>query len=201
MARYIGPKHKLCRREGKPICGIPEKCPVVKRNAAPPGQHGSKRVRRQSDYGVRLREKQKTKRIYGVLERQFRRYYQRSAKHLGVTGEELLKLLERRLDNVVYRLRFAQTRPMARQLVVHGHVRIDDQRVDRPSYLVKEGQVVSLGSKAIETPVVKTLLQESPPLPSWLERRAALGKVLRFPKREEIQEEIDESLIVEFYSR
>lgn len=204
MARYLGSKHKLCRRERVSICGTPEKCPVVKRNAAPPGQHGARRVRRQSDYGLRLREKQKAKRTYGVLEKQFRRYYQKVAKHRGgVTGEELLKLLERRLDNVVYRLGFAKTRSMARQMIVHGHIRVDNQGVDRPSYSVKVGQSVALIAKALKIPDVQTLLQEEKILPPWLERKkkAPLGLVKRFPAREEIQEDIDESLIVEFYSR
>lgn len=204
MARYLGSKHKLCRRERISICGTPEKCPVVKRNAAPPGQHGAKRARKQSDYGLRLREKQKVKRIYGVLEKQFRRYYQKVTEHRGgVTGEELLKLLERRLDNVVYRLGFAKTRPMARQLIVHGHVRVDDQEVDRPSYLVKAGQSVALIDKALKVPDIQALLQEEKILPPWLERKkkTPTGLVKRFPAREEIQEDVDEALIVEFYSR
>lgn len=201
MARYLGARHKPCRRAGLPICGNPDRCPVVKRNAAPPGQHGAKRKRRRSDYGLRLREKQKAKSTYGVLEKQFRRYYQMASKQQGVTGEELLKLLERRLDNTIYRLGLAKTRQMARQMVVHGHVKVDNQKVDRPSYLIHEGQVVSLDGKVVNTPGLQILLAESVEPPGWLERKAATGKIKRHPNREEITEEIDESLIVEFYSR
>ncbi len=204
MSRYLGAKHKLCRREGVPICGTPETCPVVTRNAAAPGEHGYKRRRRrQSDYAVRLREKQKVKRMYGLFEKQFRRYYEQSARYRGVTGEQLLKNLERRLDNVVYRLGLARTRPMARQLVVHGHVLVNGEKVDRPSYQAREGEKISLSDTASQMPQVQELLEEEITLPAWLKKRDAktTGEVLRYPVREDIQEDIDESLIVEFYSR
>jgi small subunit ribosomal protein S4 len=135
------------------------------------------------------------------MERQFRRYYQQAAERRGMTGEELLKLLERRLDNTVYRLGFARTRPMARQLIVHGHIRVDDRKVDRPSFLVEKGQVVRLSDQAARRPDVLSLLEKETALPKWLERTATAGKVVSFPGREEIAEDVDESLVVEFYSR
>lgn len=201
MARYIGPKHRLCRREGVSICGS-EKCPVLKKGAVPPGMHGQKRRRKASDYALELREKQKTKRIYGVLEKQFRRYVNIAQRKLGATGEMLLQLLETRLDNVVYRLGFAPTRRMARQLVNHGHVFVNNKRVDIASYNVKPDEVITLSPKAIEIPTVKKLLQDKDiVVPSWLEKKAAAGRILKIPARDQIDTDISEQLIVEFYSR
>jgi len=201
MARYLGPKHKHCRREGVPLCGNP-KCPVA-RNPNPPGQHGQKRRRKISSYGEQLREKQKAKRTFGVLEKQFRRYVKKAQKKKGKTGETILQLLETRLDNVIYRLGLAPTRRMARQLVSHTHVLIDEQKVDIPSYSVKPGQIITLKPKSLEIPVVKKNLQatKNDSMPAWLEKKGPVGRIKRLPNREEMDQNINEQLIVEYYSR
>jgi len=192
MGRYTGPKHKRCRREGVPICGRDD-CPVKTRPSAP-GQHG--RRRRMSDYGKQLREKQKVKRMYGVRERQFRRLVKMALGSKGGTGEVLLQLLERRLDNVVYRAGFAKSRPHARQMVGHGLVRVNAKRVTVPSRLVDVGDKVSLVRKT--APVYDEVVK-----PSWLRvsKSKRQAEIKAFPKREEIGAEIDEQQIVDFYSR
>jgi len=207
MARYLDSKCRLCRREGTKLflkgerCFSP-KCPLEKKGAVAPGQHGLKMRRRLSEYGVQLREKQKAKRTYGVLERQFRRYFKKAFKKRGVTGEALLQLLESRLDNVVYRLGFVPSRSVARQLVRHGHILVDGKKVDIPSYQVKPGQVINLNPKAMKMEVVKkSLAEKKKEIPSWLQKRAAVGKIIRLPTREEIGADIAEQLIVEYYSR
>ncbi len=199
MGKYTGPKDRLSRREGFDLFGAGAK---LTRIAVPPGVHGPKGVRASSRYGRQLREKQKTKRIYGVLERQFRKYVEVALKSKGNTGERLLSLLEMRLDNVVYRLGFAPSRPAARQMVSHGHVRVDGKKVNIPSYQVKPGETIGILAKAMEIPTVKKLLSEKGyKAPAWLARRAAVGKVNREPKREDVIEPISEQDIVEFYSR
>lgn len=200
MARTTGPKDKLSRREGVDLFGKGQK--LTRLNIFP-GQHGPKGgYKKTSQYGKQLREKQKVKRIYGILEKQFRRYVNESFKSRGNTGEALLVSLEKRLDNIVYRLGFAPTRPMARQLVSHRHVLVDGKKVNIPSFSVKVGQTISLSKKAIETPVVKKLLGLSEvQIPAWLERKAAVGIVKKEPTREDIVEPIFEQDIVEFYSR
>ena len=207
MARYLDSKCRLCRREGTKLflkgerCFSP-KCPLEKKGAVAPGQHGLKMRRRLSEYGVQLREKQKAKRTYGVLERQFRRYFKKAFKKRGVTGEALLQLLELRLDNVVYRLGFVPSRSVARQLVHHGHILVDGKKVDIPSYQVKPGQVINLNPKAMKIEVVKkSLAEKKKEIPSWLQKKAAVGKIIRLPTREEIGADIAEQLIVEYYSR
>ena len=207
MARYLDSKCRLCRREGTKLflkgerCFSP-KCPLEKKGAVAPGQHGLKMRRRLSEYGVQLREKQKAKRTYGVLERQFRRYFKKAFKKRGVTGEALLQLLESRLDNVVYRLGFVPSRSVARQLVRHGHILVDGKKVDIPSYQVKSGQVINLNPKAMKIEVVKkSLAEKKKEIPSWLQKKAAVGKIIRLPTREEIGADIAEQLIVEYYSR
>jgi len=207
MARYLDSKCRLCRREGTKLflkgerCFSP-KCPLEKKGAVAPGQHGLKMRRRLSEYGVQLREKQKAKRTYGVLERQFRRYFKKAFKKRGVTGEALLQLLELRLDNVVYRLGLVPSRSVARQLVRHGHILVDGKKVDIPSYQVKPGQVINLNPKAMKIEVVKkSLAEKKKEIPSWLQKKAAVGKIIRLPTREEIGADIAEQLIVEYYSR
>ena len=201
MARYTGPKHKLCRAERVALCGLP-KCPVIKKNAAPPGQHGQKRRRKQSEYGIQLREKQKVKRVYGVMEKQFKRYFDQAARKKSATGEALLQILESRLDNVIYRLNFAESRPSARQLVSHGHVVVGDTKVTIPSYNVKMNDVITLSQKASNLFSVKKLAEDkNRKLPSWLEKKATIGRVKSMPKREDIEIDINERLIVEYYSR
>jgi len=202
MARYTGPKHRLCRAEGVALCGLVN-CPVIKKSAGPPGQHGQKGRRKLSEYGIQLREKQKVKRIYGIYERQFRKYFQKAAKTKAATGEVLLQILETRLDNVIYRLNLARTRYQARQLVSHGHVFVNGGKVTIPSYNVKIGDVVTLSEKTSNLDFIKKLLEESKnsTLPAWLEKKVTAGKIKSLPKKEDLDLEINESLIVEFYSR
>lgn len=206
MARYTGPKFRIDRREGinlflKGKRSLSPKHPLEKKGAVPPGQHGARSVTRKvSDYGVQLREKQKVKRMYGLLEKQFRRYYVQAAKKRGATGETLLQLLETRLDNIVYRLGFAASRTQARQITSHGHVRVNEQKVNIPSYKIMVGDVISLSPKAQGFALVKEALEEST-LPEWLERKALVGKLVRLPMREDIEADINEQQIVEFYSR
>ncbi|MBI2334823.1 30S ribosomal protein S4 [Candidatus Daviesbacteria bacterium] len=192
MARYTGPKRRLSRREGIALFAKDAKA-LERKGAVPPGQHGLGRRRRVSEYGLELREKQKAKRFYGILEKQFNRYFQKAAKVKGATGLSLMQLLELRLDNVVYRLGFAKSRAQARQVVSHGHVTVEGKKVNIPSCQVKVGQTIALLPKLGDnTPTT---------LPEWLERKATLGKVLRLPGREEMEQAIDEQLIVEYYSR
>lgn len=206
MSRYTGPKNRLARREGTDLglktVGSKSHASLLRKLNVPPGQHGAKGKRKQSDYGMQLREKQKARRIYGLLEKQFRNYYTEAKKVKGNTGEALLVQLERRLDNVIYRLGFAPTRTSARQFVGHGHIRINNEKMSFPSYQVRVGEIVTLGNKALNIPVVKKLTSEEKPIiPSWLERKAAAGKIVRLPKREDIDADINEQLIVEYYSR
>lgn len=208
MARYTGPVCRLCRRAGEKLflkgdkC-YTDKCPVERRTY-PPGQHGQTR-RKASDYGVHLQEKQKLRRIYGVLERQFERYYEIAAKTKGVTGDTLLQILERRLDNVVYRLGFGASRPQARQLVMHGHVAVNGRKVDIPSYLVKPGDVISIRERSREMDVIKANLEAAQQrgVPGWLSLSPETysGEVLDLPRRDQIDVDVQEHLVVEFYSR
>ena len=202
MARYTGPKRKLSRREGVALFAKDERF-LEKKGAVPPGQHGRRGSRKASNFGLQLREKQKTKRLYGVLERQFRLLFEKAARQKGQTGETLLSLLERRLDNIVYRLGFAPSRMMSRQLVNHGHVFVNGKKVTIPSYQVKPKEVISLSAKAIAMPVVKAILQKNKDekLPDYLERKAAVGQLVSLPKRQDIETTVAESMIVEFYSR
>ena len=200
MARYTGPKDRLSRREGFDLFGKGAK---LTRITVPPGVHGPKGVRRApSQYGRQLREKQKVKRMYGVLESQFRRYIASAFKTKGNTGERLLSLLERRLDNVVFRLGFAGTRPLARQLVSHGHVSVNGKKVNIPSYQVKVGETVSISSKAIKIPhVAKVLEDKNKKLPDWLKRKATVGLIEKDPTIDDVPEPVSVQDIVEFYSR
>lgn len=155
-----------------------------------------------SEFAIQLREKQRARRIYGVLEKQFRRYFEQARKIQGATGAMLLNLLERRLDNVIYRLRLAPTRASARQLITHGHVTIDGKKVTIPSFLVRQNQIVTLKPKSLELPIVKKLLEEKNSIfPVWLQREGPVGKVARLPGRDEIDADVNEQLIVEYYSR
>lgn len=209
MARYINAVCRLCRREGEKLflkgtkCST-EKCPVAKRAYAP-GQHGESKRRKLSNYGLQLREKQKVKRMYGVLERQFRRYFKIASKSKGVTGKVLLQLLERRLDNVVFRLGLAISRPQARQIVRHNQICVNSKRVNIPSYLINKDDAVLVKTKDKAKAKIKENMELSKErsVPSWLEFNAAeLGaKVIRLPEKEDIQQQIQEQLIVELYSK
>ncbi len=206
MSRYLDPKCRACRREKTKLflkgdrC-FSAKCPLEKKGAVPPGQHGLKSSGRLSDYGKQLREKQKVKKIYGLTETQLKNYFQKAIKSKETTGEVLLQMLESRLDNLVRRLGFVASRNLARQLVTHGHVLVDGKKVNKPSYQLKPGQIISLDKKALDLLEVKKALGEKNKLPDWLKRKAAVGQMVRLPKREEIEGDINEQLIVEFYSR
>ena len=197
----MGRHPAMCGRVVRPLCGSP-KCPALKR-PYPPGQTGPGRRQRLSEYGRRLLEKQKLRFTYGVLERQFRRYFQRAQRSRGNTGERLLQLLETRLDNLVYRLGFAPTIWAARQLVVHGHIQVNGRKVDRPSYQVRPGDVIAVREKSRSIPLIQESLQNAQRVPDYLsvEPEKFQGTLLRAPAREEIPVDVEESLIVEFYSR
>ena len=206
MARYRGAKNRLSRREGFDLgyktTGSNAQKELLKRINIIPGQHGQKRRRKPSDFGIQLREKQKVKRMYGLLERQFRKYFDAATQEKGNTGEALIINLERRLDNVLYRLNLAPTRASARQFVSHCHVLVNGKIVNIPSLLVKADMVITIKDKTLDNPLIKKMLSEkSPGVPSWLSRKGPAGKVLRFPKREDVTEDINEQLIIEFYSR
>ena len=208
MARYTGAVCRLCRREGAKLflkgdrC-YTEKCSFSRREYAP-GEAGRKRVK-ESEYRMQLREKQKTKRLYGLLEKQFHHYYEMASRQQGVTGENLLRILESRLDNVVYRLGFAKSRAEARQQVRHGHIYVNGRRVDIPSFRVRPGDLVSVAPKAREMLVIKSALisNERVQVPAWLEVDIAKlqGSVLSLPNRDQIDADIREQLIVELYSK
>ena len=208
MGRYVGPVCRLCRREAQKLflkgdkC-FTQKCPVEKRKK-PPGMHGEMR-RRISDYGTRLREKQKARRTYGIFERQFRNYFELATSRPGVTGSTLLQLLESRLDNVVYRLGFASSRAAARQIVCHGHFTLNGRKCDIPSALLNEGDVVSVSSNSRKNEYFKIAAERltSVAVPNWLtiDRENLQGKVITLPTRQEIDADLNEQLIVEYYSR
>jgi small subunit ribosomal protein S4 len=211
VARYIGPVCKLCRREGEKLflkgerCFTP-KCAIEKRNQ-PPGQHGQSRTfrRKASDYSLQLREKQKARRIYGVLERQFRRYYADASRRSGVTGAALLQYLESRLDNVVFRLGFAASRKQARQLVAHGHFTVNGRKVSVASYLVKPGDVVAVAEGSRKNQYFAEISKglKSARTPTWLNvnGQQLSGSILNLPSRDQIDTAVKEQLIIEFYSR
>lgn len=192
----------MCRRVGEPLCGSP-KCPALKRSY-PPGQHGPNvRQRKLSEYGLRLLEKQKARHVYGLLERQFRRYFERASKARGKTGEALLQLLETRLDSLVYRMQLARTMRQARQLVSHGHFMVNGRKVDIPSYQVKPGDVIAVREKSRSLQAIRDNAETANPNLPYIDvdPEKLEGKLLRLPERDEIPVNIDETLIVEFYSR
>jgi small subunit ribosomal protein S4 len=209
MARYIGPVCRLCRREATKLflkgerC-YTEKCAIEKRNFVP-GQHGKARKAKLAGYGLQLREKQKVKRIYGVLENQFRRYFESAERTRGITGETLLQSLERRLDNVVYRLGFATSRAQGRQLVRHGHFAVNGRKVDIPSFLVREGDVVGVRENSRKGAAVLHAMEEvkGRGIPEWLSLQAEQmsGRVVSLPTRAQINLPVQEQLIVELYSK
>ena len=208
MARYTGAVCRQCRREGKKLFLKGERCYsdkcAIARRAYAPGQHGQGR-KKSSEYGLQLRAKQMTKRYYGVLESQFRKYYGLAEKREGKTGEALLAILESRLDNVVYRLGWASSHAEARQLVTHGHFTINGKRVDIPSYLTKPGEVIAIADKSRSSEKFKAVMEAnaSRPVPNYLEaaKGAFEGKVVAIAQRDEIDLEVDETLIVELYSK
>ena len=209
MARYTGPVCRLCRREGMKLflkgerC-YTEKCAIEKRNM-PPGQHGKLRKAKIVGYGLQLREKQKVKRIYGVLENQFRRYFEMADRTRGITGETLLQLLERRLDNVLYRLGLATSRAQARQLARHGHFTVNGRKVDIPSFSLKPGDVIAVRQSSKNAPAILHALEEvkGRGVPEWLsfDQGSMSGRIASLPTREQINLPVQEQLIVELYSK
>ena len=208
MARYTGPACKLCRREGKKLYLKGERCVsgkcALERRTSAPGQHGAD-AKKMREYGMQLREKQTTKRYYGVLEKQFRNLYEEAARKEGMTGENLLVLLERRLDNVVYRMGMAECRRDARQLVLHGHFTVNGKKVNVPSMIVKPGDVIAVKESSRDSVKIKELAEamQSAITPKWLDvdKTALSAKVLSLPAREDIDFEFEEQLIVELYSK
>ncbi len=208
MARYTGAVCKLCRREGKKLFLKGDRCYTGKcaidRRSYAPGQHGQNR-KKTSEYGLQLRAKQTAKRYYGIQEGQFHKYFLMAERRQGVSGENLLRICESRLDNVVYLLGWASSRAEARQLTIHAHFLVNGKKVDIPSYLLKEGDVVSIKAKSLDSEKIKAVLEAnaSRPVPTWLERDAEnnSAKITRMPDREEISVPVEEHLIVEFYSK
>lgn len=207
MARYTEAVCRLCRRENQKLflkgdrC-YSAKCPVVKRGTAP-GQHAKSR-RKTSEYGLQLREKQKARRTYGLLEKQFHSYFTKATNMKGAAGENMLQLLERRLDNVVYRLGFGDSRPQARQIVNHGHITVNGKKVNIPSFIVKAGDVIAISESSTSIEKFKAMREgTSKTIPAWLELNSQelSGKVVELPKREDLDLSIEEHLIVELYSR
>ena len=209
MARYIGPNCKLCRREGEKLflkgdkC-ISGKCSFEKRSFAP-GQHGKNKRFKVSEYGIQLREKQKARQIYGIFEKQFRNYFEKAEKESGITGENLLKILERRLDNVVFRLGFAPSRKSARQLIRHRHFTVNDKIVDIPSYLVKKGDIIKVREKSKKLELIHNSMRKVKEGKqfSWLSLNKAnmVGEFIDIPERSDIPVPINEKFIVELYSK
>ena len=208
MARYTGPACKLCRREGKKLYLKGERCTSGKcaldRRSTAPGQHGAAK-KKMGEYGLQLREKQTTKRYYGVLERQFKNYYEEAARKEGMTGENLLILLERRLDNTIYRMGLAESHKEARQLVLHAHFTLNGKKVDIPSLLVKPGDVIAVKEASKDSTKIKALAEalESKNAPKWLDvdKTNLVAKVVSFPARDDIDYDFNEQLIVELYSK
>ncbi len=206
MSRYTGAVCKQCRREGKKLFLKGDRCYTGKcaleRRSYAPGQHGQGR-KKSSEYGIQLRTKQQARRYYGIQESQFHKYFLMAEKQEGMTGENLLRICESRLDNVVYLLGFASSRQQARQLVVHGHFKVNGKKCDIPSYLLKAGDTVSIKEKSADTESFKVILEAngSRPVPTWLEKKDNSGKVITLPEREQIAAPVEEHYIVEFYSK
>ena len=202
MARYTGPKQRLQRQIGEDLGLKTNGLKTAKRITNRPGQHGAKNRRKLSNFGVQLKEKQKIKYIYGVMEKQLKKLYELASKNPAATGSALLAFLERRLDNVVYRSGWAPTRAAARQMVCHSHLLVNGKKMNISSYRVQVGDVIVLKTKATKIPVVAELLKaELESVPGWIERNKAAVKVARLPERADIKEKLDEQLVVEYYSR
>jgi small subunit ribosomal protein S4 len=200
MARYTGPKHRLARREGVNVLDKTSNS-LQRRLSVPPGVHGRKRKRRLSEYGLQLREKQKAKVIYGMLEKPFKRLVNTVSLQKGDTGELLLALLETRLDNVVYRLGFAKTRYMSRQMVTHGHVLVNGKKLSIPSYQVQEKDVISISEKMQQNPDIMKLTEGEQHILSFLKKDGKKGTLLRMPKRDDVEVPFNTQQIIEYYSR
>ena len=201
MARYTGPKNKLARKVGEDLGLKSNALKVTRRLGILPGQHGAKGRRKLSNYGQQLKEKQKVKYIYGILEKQLRRLYDVASKNPTATGAALLSLLERRLDNVVYRAGFASTRAAARQFVSHAHFQVNGRKMSIPSYRVQVGDVITVRERSLKVPMLAEAIKENNATAEWLKVKGAVIKVDRLPTRDDVNERIEEQLIVEYYSR
>jgi small subunit ribosomal protein S4 len=201
MARHIGPKQKLQRQIGEDLGLKTNALKTARRLAVRPGQHGAKGRRKLSNFGVQLKEKQKLKYIYGIMEKQLRATYEEASKNPAATGTAMLSFLERRLDNVIYRLGFAPTRAAARQLVNHDHFTVNDKKMNIPSYRVKVGDVIIMKAKSTKIPTVVAAVKEDRAVPAWLEVKNMAAKIAKLPAREDITEKVEEQLIVEYYNR
>jgi len=206
MARYTGPKNKIARREsvdlGLKTIGSHAHAALLRRLNIIPGQHGVRGRRKLSGYGVQLREKQKVKRMYGVFERQFRKIFEKARKFRGNTGDQLIQFLERRLDNVLYRMGVVPTRASGRQMITHGHVLLNGKKVSIPSFEVSADDVVTLTSKGANIPAVsRQLAEKDPQVVDWIKRQGPAGKIVRLPQRSDVKEDITEQYIIEYYSR
>lgn len=201
MARYIGPRNKLSRKIGEDLGLKTNALKVSRRLTIRPGQHGAKSRKKLSDFGVQLQEKQKIKYIYGILEKQLRKLYTEASKNPTATGAALLSLLERRLDNVIYRLGWAGTRAQARQLVSHSHIFVNGKKMNIPSYVVKVTDVINLTAKGSKIPYIDEAIKADTPTTAWLQKKGAGAVVSRLPERTDVTENITEQLVVEYYSR
>ncbi len=202
MARYTGPKNKLSRKIGEDLGLKTNALKTARRVTIRPGQHGAKGRRKVSDYGVQLKEKQKVKYIYGILEKQIVKLYKEATKNPTATGSALLSLLERRLDNVVYRSGMAPTRAAARQMVTHSHIKVNDRKMNIPSYQVKVGDVILIKTKGTNIPFTSEAIKENrKPNVDWIEVKGPVLKITRLPERKDVKETIDEQMIVEYYSK
>jgi small subunit ribosomal protein S4 len=200
MARYTGPKHKLARREGVNLLDKTS-ASLQRRLNIPPGQHGRKRKKRLSEFGEQLREKQKAKAMYGLFEKQFKKLFREVEKQPGETGELFVAALETRLDNVVYRLGFSRSRAGARQLVSHGHILVNDKRVNIPSYKVRVDDVITLDEKSVKNVLVTAAIEEKTELLPFIQRKGMVGKLTRMPAKEDLEVPFNTQLIIEYYSR
>lgn len=207
MIKNYSKKCKNCRVAGEKLflkgdrC-YSVKCPIDRKGAVPPGQHGAKKKRKLSDFGIRLSEKQKLKRIYGLNEKQMKNCFTQARKEKGATGEKMIQVLESRLDNIVFRLGFCPSRRLAKQLVSHKHISVNGKSINIPSYKLKPGEIIALDTTALSMMAVKSMLEKKDyKVPDFLEKKAAVGKFIRYPKRDEVETNINEQLIVEHYSR
>lgn len=201
MSRYTGPRNKRARAVGADLGLKTSVVKVARRLGTKPGQHGAKGQRKLSGFGIQLKEKQKLKYIYGVTEKQLRGLYATATLSSAATGEELLSLLERRIDNVLYRLGWAPTRAAARQLVNHGHVQVNGKKVSIPSYRVSVSEIITYTTRGLQIPIAAQAVKDETSTPAWLEKKQAVGHVARLPERIEITEAVEEQLVVEYYSR
>jgi len=201
MSRHTGPKNKLARKIGEDLGLKTNALKLAKRLSIPPGMHGKKMKRKMSDYGIQLKEKQKVKYIYGLTEKQLRKLYEVATKTSTATGSALLSLLERRLDNVIYRMKFAPTRSAARQLVSHGHIKLNQKKMNIPSYQVNVEDLIEIKSSGTKIPAIMEAMKAGESTTKWVEVKNHLGKVKQLPNRDDVDGAIDEQLIVEWYSR